>query len=233
MNELSKLLQENLNIEFISATLSNPKNKDGVQKVKVRPILKKDVLYFQLESFRNNQAFHENVEEKKACEILLKYMENMRQMQMETQRAAYTILVSKKGKVTIKSKMKKGEKKQINMSHDRKKKYVLEEGVPVPFLQDLGVMTQDGKIVHAKFDKFRQINRFLEFIDMEHTPKNILIRAVKKRHAKEDNNIEASIKRCEAALRVSPTLGRLLDGFATESANSEKDHPEKEDKEGV
>ena len=131
MNELSKLLQENLNIEFISATLSNPKNKDGVQKVKVRPILKKDVLYFQLESFRNNQAFHENVEEKKACEILLKYMENMRQMQMETQRAAYTILVSKKGKVTIKSKMKKGEKKQINMSHDRKKKYVLEEGVPV------------------------------------------------------------------------------------------------------
>ena len=131
MNELSKLLQENLNIEFISATLSNPRNKDGVQKVKVRPILKKDVLYFQLESFRNNQAFHENVEEKKACEILLKYMENMRQMQMETQRAAYTILVSKKGKVTIKSKMKKGEKKQINMSHDRKKKYVLEEGVPV------------------------------------------------------------------------------------------------------
>ena len=165
MNELSKLLQENLNIEFISATLSNPKNKDGVQKVKVRPILKKDVLYFQFESFRNNQAFHENVEEKKACEILLKYMENMRQMQMETQRAAYTILVSKKGKVTIKSKMKKGEKKQINMSHDRKKKYVLEEGVPVPFLQDLGVMTQDGKIVHAKFDKFRQINRFLEFIE--------------------------------------------------------------------
>ena len=165
MNELSKLLQENLNIEFISATLSNPKNKDGVQKVKVRPILKKDVLYFQLESFRNNQAFHENVEEKKACEILLKYMENMRQMQMETQRAAYTILVSKKGKVTIKSKMKKGEKKQINMSHDRKKKYVLEEGVPVPFLQDLGVMTQDGKIVRAKSDKFRQINRFLEFIE--------------------------------------------------------------------
>ena len=165
MNELSKLLQENLNIEFISATLSNPKNKDGVQKVKVRPILKKDVLYFQLESFQNNQAFHENVEEKKACEILLEYMENMRQMQMETQRAAYTILVSKKGKVTIKSKMKKGEKKQINMSHDRKKKYVLEEGVPVPFLQDLGVMTKEGKIVRTRYDKFRQINRFLEFIE--------------------------------------------------------------------
>ena len=165
MNELSKLLQENLNIEFISATLSNPKKKDDVQKVKVRPVLKKEVLYFQFESFRNNQAFHENVEEKKACEILLEYMGNMRQMQMETQRADYTVLVSKKGKVTIKSKIKKGGKKKIDMSHDRKKKYVLEEGVPVPFLQDLGVMTQDGKIVHTRFDKFRQINRFLEFIE--------------------------------------------------------------------
>ena len=165
MNELSKLLQENLNIEFISATLSNPKKKDDVQKVKVRPVLKKEVLYFQFESFRNNQAFHENVEEKKACEILLEYMGNMRQMQMETQRADYTVLVSKKGKVTIKSKIKKGGKKKIDMSHDRKKKYVLEEGVPVPFLQDLGVMTQDGKIVRTKMDKFRQINRFLEFVE--------------------------------------------------------------------
>ena len=64
--------------------------------------------------------------------------------------------------MTIKSKDKKGGKKKIDMSHDRKKKYVLEEGVPVPFLQDLGVMTQDGKIVRAKSDKFRQINRFLE-----------------------------------------------------------------------
>ena len=165
MNELSKLLQENLNIEFISATLSNPKNKDGVQKVKVRPILKKDVLYFQLESFRNNQAFHENVEEKKACEILLKYMENMRQMQMETKKYAYTVLVSKKGKVTVKRKAAKGTPASVDLSHNRKKQYILEEGVPVPFLQDLGVMTQDGKIVHAKFDKFRQINRFLEFIE--------------------------------------------------------------------
>ena len=61
--------------------------------------------------------------------------------------------------------MKKGEKKQINMSHDREE-VCTGRGVPVPFLQDLGVMTQDGKIVHAKFDKFRQqINRFLEFIE--------------------------------------------------------------------
>lgn len=165
MDELRKLLQENLNIDFISATLSNPRNKDAIQKIKVRPILKKDTLLFQLESFQNNQAFHENMEVEKACEKLLEHMENMKQMQLETQKCSYSVLVSKKGKITIKSKLKKGDRKKINMSHDRKKKYVLEEGVPVPFLQDLGVMTQEGKIVHAKFDKFRQINRFLEFIE--------------------------------------------------------------------
>lgn len=165
MDELRKLLQENLNIGFISATLSNPRNKDAIQKVKVRPILKKDTLLFQLESFQNNQAFHENMEVEKACEKLLEHMENMKQMQLDTQGCSYSVLISKKGKVTIKSKLKKGDRKKINMSHDRKKKYVLEEGIPVPFLQDLGVMTQEGKIVHAKFDKFRQINRFLEFIE--------------------------------------------------------------------
>ena len=51
------------------------------------------------------------------------------------------------------------------LSHNRKKRYILEEGIPVPFLVELGVQTKDGAIVHAKYDKFRQINRFLEFIE--------------------------------------------------------------------
>ena len=136
-----------------------------MQKVKVRPVLKKEVLYFQFESFRNNQAFHENVEEKKACEILLEYMGNMRQMQLVTADAEFSVLISKKGKVTIKKKQKKAKMRPLDLNHNRKKQYILQEGVPVPFLQDLGVMTEEGKIVHARFDKFRQINRFLEFIE--------------------------------------------------------------------
>lgn len=44
------------------------------------------------------------------------------------------------------------------------KKYILQENIPVPFLVDLGVMTKEGKIITQKYDKFRQINRFLEFI---------------------------------------------------------------------
>ena len=164
MNELSELLQENLNIEFISATLSNPKKKDDVQKVKVRPVLKKEVLYFQFESFRNNQAFHENLSADEACEKMLEDMENMKQMQLVTADAEFSVLISKKGKVTIKKKQKKAKMRPLDLNHNRKKQYILQEGVPVPFLQDLGVMTEEGKIVHARFDKFRQINRFLEMV---------------------------------------------------------------------
>ena len=76
------------------------------------------------------------------------------------------MLVSKKGKVTVqKKKEQRGEKRQAELSHNRTKNYILKEGIQVPFLQDLGVMTADGKVVRSKFDKFRQINRFLEFIE--------------------------------------------------------------------
>lgn len=51
------------------------------------------------------------------------------------------------------------------LSHNRQKRYVLKEGFPVPFLVDLGVMTEEGSVVRARYDKFRQINRFLEFIE--------------------------------------------------------------------
>ena len=165
MNELRQLLQENLNIEFISAVLSNPRNKDGASKIKVRPLMKDEKLLFQLEVFQNNQAFHTNAEAGETVSLILGHMENMKQMQLETRHDLYTVLISKKGKVTIKHKVQKCEKAAADLSHNRKKRYVLEEGIPVPFLKDLGVMTEEGKIVHSRFDKFKQINRFLEFIE--------------------------------------------------------------------
>ena len=165
MDELRVLLQENLNTEFLSAVLSNPRIKDGTEKVKVRPLLKKGTLFFQVETFRNRQAFHENLTAPQACEALARQMENMKQMQLETQKNLYTVLVSKKGKVTVKKKAQTGKIRPAELSHDRKKHYILEEGTVVPFLVDLGVMTKEGKIVHARYDKFRQINRFLEFIE--------------------------------------------------------------------
>lgn len=164
MEELEKLLKEHLNKDFISAVLSNPRDKDGMTKVRIRPLLCRGKLVFQLESFCNRQAFHENLEADAACRKILEDMNLFRQLQMETKTLTCTVLVSKKGKVTIKKKINKKEKEQAEFLHNRKKQYILEEGTAVPFLQDLGVMTQDGKIVHSRFDKFRQINRFLEFI---------------------------------------------------------------------
>jgi len=165
MEELRTLLKDNLNKDFITAVLSNPREKELAAKVKVRPLLHKDQLVFQVETFRNNQAFHENLDADMAAERLFEHMQNMKQMQFETNKFAYSVLISKKGKVTIKKKAQKCQDMKADLSHNRKKQYILEEGMKVPFLQDLGVMTQEGKIVRTRFDKFRQINRFLEFIE--------------------------------------------------------------------
>uniref|UniRef100_UPI00402A8BB4 methyltransferase n=1 Tax=[Ruminococcus] torques TaxID=33039 RepID=UPI00402A8BB4 len=165
MKEIFELLKQVLNREFIRAVLSNPRTKDGVVKAKVRPLEKNGDFMFQVEKFTKTQAFHENINCKDAAEILAGHMENFRQMQIETVQAEYTVLVSKKGKISIKRKNRKSAAPPAELSHDRKKRYILEEGTFVPFLNDLGVMTEEGKIVRTKTDKFRQINRFLEFIE--------------------------------------------------------------------
>lgn len=165
MDEILRLLPEILNIDLIRGTISNPRDKGGIIKIRVRPLEKKGELYFQLESFTKTQAFHENLTAKDACRKIAGYMERFGQMQIETVGEECTVLVSKKGKVTVRRKKRKTEARPVDRSHNRKKHYILEEGVPVPFLRDLGVMTEDGKIVRTKTDKFRQINRFLEFIE--------------------------------------------------------------------
>ena len=154
MNELKNILEQNLNDNFISAVLSNPRDEKLAAKVKVRPVLMKDIRVYQMETFRGNQAFHENLSADEACEKMLEAMENMKQMQLVTADAEFSVLISKKGKVTIKKKQKKAKMRPLDLNHNRKKQYILQEGVPVPFLQDLGVMTEEGKIVHARSDKF-------------------------------------------------------------------------------
>ncbi|MCB6203291.1 class I SAM-dependent methyltransferase [Extibacter muris] len=165
MEEIRRLLAENLNDMFIHAVLSNPRTREGWSKVKVRPVLIKGERMIQLEMFKGNQAFHQNVGMEEAGEVIAGQMESMKQMQLETTEALYTVLISKKGKVTVKRKIQKKEPISADISHNRKKQYILREGVPVPFLTDLGVMTEEGKVISSRFDKFRQINRFLEFIE--------------------------------------------------------------------
>lgn len=153
--------------------LSNSRaEKEEVSKVRVRPLLLQGKLVFQVEEFRGKQAFHQNLMKDEAYEYLQNAMsDTFRQMELASAKGSAQILVSKNGKMTVKVKKNRPVKGQAKiqapstlLDHNRKKKYVLEEGKPIPFLQDLGVMTADGRIVHSRYDKFRQINRFLEFV---------------------------------------------------------------------
>ncbi|MBQ2801924.1 MAG: SAM-dependent methyltransferase [Lachnospiraceae bacterium] len=172
--ELSELLNSALTGELSGITISNVKNSDLGEKIKIRPVLLKDQLKFQVTFYRGTKVIHKNYEKKELLtDIPLWLGEYFKQMQAEYGDMQASVLVSKKGKVTIKTK-RTGCKKQAVLEHNRKKKYILEEGKPVPFLVDLGVMSQNGKIIHAKYDKFKQINRYLEFVDdiLEQLPKD-------------------------------------------------------------
>lgn len=167
--ELEKLLEELLDEKLYQIVLSNAKHPEKVSKVKIRPVMLQNKLYFQRTSYVGTQVFHENLDKQSAINQVIAHLErDFKQMALENMTANVTALVSKKGKMTIKRTDKKLQNSAVDkpvLTHNRKKSYLLEEGVPVPFLMDLGVQTKEGKIVHAKYDKFRQINRFLEIID--------------------------------------------------------------------
>lgn len=174
MSDLQSLFTDCLNETLIRVILSNPSSKDGVIKICARPMLKNKSLLFQIEEYTKTQVFHKNLTAGDAGSYLTGKLSSDTSSQtasfknalVETQSFTANVLVSKKGTITIKKKMNASAKQpKIFLSHNRKKKYILEEGIPVPFLIDLGVMTQNGNIVNAHYDKFRQINRFLEYIE--------------------------------------------------------------------
>ena len=175
MEELRMALGQYLNEKLQQIIISNPKTKDGMNKILIRPVLLQNRLVFQFAGHTQKQVFHENLSDKEALEKILLYMEEFKQLELTHANGKLNVLVSKKGKMTVKNKAVQCVcETQRDLSHNRKKQYLLEPGVVVPFLQDLGVQTAEGKIVHSKYDKFKQINRFLEFIeDVEnHLPKD-------------------------------------------------------------
>lgn len=166
MDELRQVLTEYIGESLIRIVISGARNKEGAARIKIRPIRQRDRLLYQTAQQRGKQEFHKNYEKEALIEEILSWMSReFRQLQMDTTGKAVSVLVSKKGKVTIKQKVRREQISQGDLSHNRKKRYILEEGVPVPFLVDLGVMTKEGRVVKSRYDKFRQINRFLEFIE--------------------------------------------------------------------
>ncbi len=165
MEELRELLYKYLNQSLVQIIISNPRNREAAGKIHLRPVLVKEELMFQASEYKEKKVYHKNLTREDAVRQILSRMEEYRQLEISAQLGQATVLISKKGKITIKEKKTSVCAKQVDLSHNRKKKYILEPERPVGFLIDLGVQTREGKIVHAKYDKFRQINRFLEFIE--------------------------------------------------------------------
>lgn len=180
MDQIKELLRNVLTSMLVDMVISGSRGKCEYSRIKVRPVKIKDILYFQVSKYTDKQVFHENLTAEEAGKKIYGWMaSDFKQMQIGMQDRNITVLVSKKGKVTIKSKDVRCERPQ-SLDHNRAKRYILEEGIPVPFMIDLGVMTTGGKIVRTKYDKYRQINRFLEFIEdiLPELPKGRTLRII-------------------------------------------------------
>lgn len=167
MDKLEKILPDIMNTEFINAVISNKRNKSFLtDKVKLRHVLIKGANFVQVTEYVQNKVFHQNLKFPEAVDYILKAVQcEFKQCQITTKSKEYNILVSKKGQVTIKSRLVQKASVSQSFSHNKEKNYLLSEGKPVDFLIELGVMNQDGYVIKSKYDKFRQINRFLEFIE--------------------------------------------------------------------
>ncbi len=165
MEQLRELLENCLNEELYQIVISNPRRKEGISKIKIRPVMIQGKVLFQESRLEGTKVFHENKTAARTAESVISMMgKDFKQLEVRCRGWQATALVGKKGNVTLKT--RKTEEGQIpDLSHNRKKRYLLDETVPVGFLQDLGVQTAEGKIVKSRYDKFRQINRFLEFIE--------------------------------------------------------------------
>ncbi|MDF2539510.1 MAG: hypothetical protein K0S76_2531 [Herbinix sp.] len=174
---ITKVFENMVNIDFRSAVISNSKDKNKICKIKIRPVLIKGELLFQLSEYVGNQIFHSNLSKELLLEKLPEWFEGLfHQAEINSKAKQVILLISKKGKATIKYKdmseiiethnEKTGTETTSELFlHNKKKNYILEEGMVHPFLYDLGIMTKDGAVVKSKMDKFKQINRYLEYIE--------------------------------------------------------------------
>ncbi len=166
MDEVIKLLNDIiLNEEIIYAVLSGVRKKDenNFNKVTIKPVLIKDNMKLQFAYNYKNKVLHKNLEPAEAINEIVNLLdENFKQGVIFAKKSDYHILISKREKVTILK--KKSTKEKVDLSHNRKKTYIIEDGEPCDFLIRLGVMNENGKVASKRYDKFRQINRFLEMV---------------------------------------------------------------------
>lgn len=166
--DITQLLDICISDKLIDMVISGQKNKseDKAVKVRIRPVILKNEIEYQVSEFVGRKVLHSNHSAADVKKKIIDYMtEDFKQAQINMTDAAATILSSKSKTLTCKYKKAGQLKVQRDLSHNRTKKYIIQEGKLVAFMIDLGVMGQDGKIIRTRYDKFRQINRFLEYIE--------------------------------------------------------------------
>ncbi|MFR2527834.1 SAM-dependent methyltransferase [Clostridium paraputrificum] len=168
MEDLKKSIEEMIKEELIKVVISNKLDKD-VKYNKITFLLKenKKEKYYQIEQYTDKQVFHENIKFDEIYSKLLECIEGQyKQVSAWSNDTTFDMKISKKGKIFL-GKKKGSNEKLANKSHNREKNYILKEGMIIEPLIDLGVFTREGKVVNSKYDKYKQINRFVEIIDDE------------------------------------------------------------------
>ena len=148
--------------ELIEIIISGKEDKTTeYNKIVIKPFLKDEVIYFQFAYIYDKKTTHENIETVETINKLVEDFVNFKQMAIFAISNDYQVLKNKKGVKVIRN---KASKKQGELLHNRKKNYIIPEDEPCKFLEILGVMNEKGKVFKDKYDKFRQINKYLEFI---------------------------------------------------------------------
>ena len=168
MEELKKALDEVFKDDIIKIVISNKLNKE-VKYNKIAVNLKETNKggFYQIEKFTDKQVFHENINIESINEKVYEYLNGAyKQFSAWSENWTYDMKISKKGKVFL-GKKKSDNSKVIKKGHNKEKNYILKEGMIIEPLIDLGVFTKEGKVINSKYDKYKQINRFIEIIDDE------------------------------------------------------------------
>ena len=160
------MLEINIPTGIIKGTISGKKDKNQKnEKVKLDTILIKNEEVLQLACYTDKQVFHKNLKaDEVACEIIRLLSEEFNNAELFTKDYIYSYRITSKGKV-LSNKRKSQDVSLVPLSHNKKKNYLIEDGTVVPALIDLGIQMPDGHVTKAGYDKFKQINRFLEIID--------------------------------------------------------------------
>lgn len=160
-----EILVENIqNKKIIKYVFSDTKTYSH-SKIILKPVLIKDEMQIQIESFRENKAFHSNFHpnDEKLFSLINEYIDNFKQILVQI--PSYDLVFNKKNNEDFSKKERQNNLKIKISSHNREKKYFLNEGEKIDFLIMLNVMSEDGKVFKNSYNKFRQINKYLEFID--------------------------------------------------------------------